>query len=113
MRKHQKLSLRVNELLISKIGIRNTIDSLKQRISLIEEAKDLFKHKIKELKRRIINLPSENPLDYTEYVEMRKGKNETDFGLFFEIAEGNKIIYNQVTINSLIKDMKKLKKQLF
>ena len=39
----------------------------------------------------------------------KKKENEIDLGLFPELAEENKIIYNQVPINILIKDMEKMK----
>ena len=38
---YRELSLRLNELMSSQTGIRNTIDALKQKNSHIEEAKDL------------------------------------------------------------------------
>ena len=78
-------------------------------ISHIEEAKDLVERKIKELKRRSKNLPSENPFDFTQFVQMQKEENDIDLGLFFELAEQNKIIYNQVPVNTLMDDMEKLK----
>ena len=40
------------------------------------------------------NVRSENPFDFTDYLEMQKGENEIDLGLFFKLAEENKIIYN-------------------
>ena len=53
----------------------------------IEEAKDQVKLENKELKRKIKNLPSENPIDFTEYLEMQKEGTEIDLGLFLELAE--------------------------
>ena len=41
-------------------------------------------------------------------LKCKKKKNEIDFGLFLELAEENKIIYNQVPVNTLIEDMEKL-----
>ena len=49
----------------------------------------------------------ENPFDFTDYVEKQKEENEIDLGLFLELAEENKIIYNQTPINILIEDMEK------
>ena len=43
---------------------------------------------------------------------MRKQKNEIDLALFFKKAE-SKIIYNQVPVNTLMKNMEKLKNGLF
>ena len=43
---------------------------------------------------------------------MQKEENEIDLGLIFEIAE-NKIIHNQVPVNTLIEDMEKLKNGFF
>ena len=59
------------------------------------------------------NLPVENPFDLTEYVEKQKEENEIDLGLFLELAEENKFIYNQVPVNTLIEDMEKLKNGFF
>ena len=99
----------VDELENLKSCIRKIIEPLTQIISQIEEAKDLFKLKIEELKRRIKNLPSENPFDSTENLEMQKEENEIDLALVFELAEKIKIIYNQVPVNTLKQDMEKLK----
>ena len=51
----------------------------------------------------------ENPFDFTDYVEKQKDENEIDLGFFLELAEENKIIYNQTPISTLIEDMEKLK----
>ena len=40
---YREISLRLNELLNSKIGIGNTIDALEQTISHVEEVKDQIK----------------------------------------------------------------------
>ena len=79
----------------------------------MEKLKDEIKLKIKQVKNKIKNLPKENPFDFTEYVNKQKEENEIDFGLFLELAEENKIIYNQVPINILIEDMEKLKNGFF
>ena len=50
-------------------------------------------------------LRKENPFDFTDYVEKQKEENEIDLGLFLELAEENKIIYNQTPVNTLIEDM--------
>ena len=55
----------------------------------------------------------ENPFDFTDYVEKQKEENEIDLGLFLELAEENKIIYNQTPISTLIEDMEKLKNGFF
>ena len=107
------LSLRVNKLNFSKTDLKNKIEALKQIISHIEEKKDKVKLKIKELKKKIKNLPVENPFDFTGYVEKQKEENEIDLGLFLELAEENKIIYNQAPINTLIEDTEKLKNGFF
>ena len=64
--------------------------------------KEQVKLKIKELKKKIKNTPKENPFEFTEYVEKQKQDNEIDLGLFLELAEENKIIYNQTPVNTLI-----------
>ena len=108
--KYRELYLRLSELKNSKTNIRNKIDALKQIISHNDEVKDEVKLKIKQLKRKIKIFPKENPFDFTEYVERKQDENEIDLGLFLELAERNKIVYNQVPVNALIKDMEKLRK---
>ena len=105
--------MRVNKLNISKTDLKNKIQALKQIISHIEQAKEEVKLKIRQLKKKIKNLPVENPFDFTEYLEKQKEENEIDLGLFLELAEENKIIYNQVPVNNLIEDMEKLKNGFF
>ena len=112
-RTYTDLSLRVNKLNISKTDLKNKIEALKQIISHIEQAKEEVKLKIKQLKKKIKNLPIENPFDFTDYVIEQEEENEIDLGLFLELAEENKIIYNQVPINTLIEDMEKLKNGFF
>ena len=102
--------MRINKLNISKTDLKNKIEALKQIISHIEEGKNRVKSKIKQLKKKIKILPFENPFDFTEYVENQKEEDEIDLGLFLELAEENKIIYNQVPVNTLIEDTGKLKK---
>ena len=58
-------------------------------------------------------LRKENPFDFTDYVEKQKEENEIDLGLFLELAEENKIIYNQTPVNTLIENMEKLKNGFF
>ena len=61
------------------------------------------------MKKQIKNIPEDNPFDFTDIVEKQKEENEIDVGLILELAEENKIIYNQVPINILVEDMEKLK----
>ena len=112
-RSYTDLFLRIDKLNISKTDLKNKIEALKQIISHIEAGKNRVKSKIKQLKKKIKILPVENPFDFTEYVENQKEEKEIDFGLFLELAEENKIIYNQVPINILIEDMEKLKNGFF
>ena len=109
----QDLYLKINKLNFSKIDIENEIEALDQIILHMEKLKDEVKLKIKQLKNKIKNLPKENPFDFTEYINKQKEENEIDLGLFLELAEENKIIYNQVPINILIEDMEKLKNGFF
>ena len=109
----QDLYLKINKLKFSKIDIKNEIEALDQIILHMEKLKDEIKLKIKQLKNKIKNLPKENPFDLTDIVEKQKEENEIDLGLFLELAEENKIIYNQVPINTLIKDTEKLKNGFF
>ena len=46
--------------------------------------------------------PTQNPFDFTDYLEKQKEENAIDLGLFLEIVEENKIIYNQTPVNTLI-----------
>ena len=108
------LSSRLNGIKNSKIHLKNEIDALNQIISHIEDGKNQVKSKIKQLKKKIKALPVENPFDFTEYIlKKQKEENEIDLGLFFEIAEENKIIHAQVPINILIEDMQKLTNGFF
>ena len=70
----QDLSLKINKLKFSKIDIKNEIEALEQIISHIDDAKDGVKLKIKELKKKIKNIPQENPFDFTEYIKSKKKK---------------------------------------
>ena len=87
----QDLSLKINKLKFSKIDIKNEIEALEQIISHIEDIKNKVKLKIKELKKKIKNIPKENPFDFTEYIKKQKEENEIDLGLFLELAEENKL----------------------
>ena len=109
----QDLYLKINILKLSKIDIKNEIEALNQIISNMEKLKDEVKPKIKQLKNKIKNLPKENPFDFTEYINKQKEENEIDLGLFLELAEENKIVYNLLPINILIKDMEKLRNGFF
>ena len=109
----QDLYLKINKLKFSKIDIKNEIEVLDQIILHMEKLKDEIKLKIKQLKNKIKNVPKENPFDLTDIVEKQKEENEIDVGLFLELAEENKIIYNQVPINILIEDMEQLNNGFF
>ena len=64
----------------------------------------------KQLRKEI---PKENPFGFTDYVEKQKEENEIDLGLFLELAEENKFIYNQTPVSTPIEDMEKLKNGFF
>ena len=64
---------------------------------------------IKQSKNKTKEFPKENPFHFTECVKNQKEEIEVDLGLFLEIAEENKILYNQVPVNTLIEDMEKFK----
>ena len=112
-RNYIDLSLRLIEIKNSKIDLKNKIDVLNQIISHIEDVKEEVKLKIKQLKNKIKNLPKENPFDFTDIFEKQKEENDIDLGLFLELAEENKIIYNQVPTNILVEDMEKFKNGFF
>ena len=99
---HRELSLRLNELKNLKTENKNKTHALKQIISHIEEVEEQVKLKVKELKKKIENIPKENPFDFTEYVEKQKAENDIDIGFFLELAEENRMIYNQTPKNVLI-----------
>ena len=105
--------MRLIEIKNSKIDLKNKIDALNQIISHVEDVKEEVKFKIKQLKNKIKNLPIENPFDFTDNVEKQKEQNKIDLGLFLELAEENKIIYNQVPIIILIEDMQRLTNGFF
>ena len=109
-RNYIDLSWRLIEIKNSKLDLKNEIDALNQIISHVEDVKEEVKLKIKQLKNKIKNLPIENPFDFTDIVEE---ENEIDLGLFLELAEENKFIYNQAPINTLVEDMEKLKNGFF
>ena len=67
----------------------------------------------KQLRKEIKKEIKENPFDFTDYVVKQKEENEIDFGLFLELAEDNKIIYNQTPVTTLTEDMEKLKNEFF
>ena len=102
--------MRLIELKNSKADLRNKIDALNQIISHIEDVKEQVKIKIKQLKNKIKNLPKESPFDFTDNV---KEVDEIDLGLFLELAEENKIIYNQVPVTTLKENMEKLPNGFF
>ena len=96
---------RVIQLKSLKTEIGNNIDVLRQTIWHIGEAKALVILKNKDLKYKNQNFPSQHTFAFTDFVELQKEENEIDLGLFFELAEENKIIYNQVPEDTLMEDM--------
>ena len=66
-----------------------------------------------EKTKKINKIFSENPFDFTEYVQRQKEEDEIDLGSFLEIAAEYKIVYNQTPVNTLIEDMEKLKNCFF
>ena len=63
----------------------------------------------KQLRKEIKEIPFEN----TKNAEKQKEDNEINLSLFLDLAEENKIIYNQAPANTLIEAMKKMKNALF
>ena len=112
-RKLRELSLKLIELYNSKTELKIEIEAPKQIISHIEKVKNQVKIRIKQLKKKIKNIPNEEPFDFTDYVEKQKEDNEIDLDLFLVLAEENKIIYNQVPVNTLKEDMEKLTNGFF
>ena len=49
----------------------------------------------------------------TDIVKKQREDDEIDFGLFLELAEENKVIYNQTPVNTLTEDMEKMKNSFF
>ena len=54
----------------------------------------------------------ENPF-FIEYNENQKKDNKRELGPFLEVPEEEKILNNQTPVNTLIKDMEKLKNGFF
>ena len=75
----------------------------------MDEVEDELKLKITQLKKKIKNIPKANLFAYTEYFERQQAENEIDLGFFLELAEEDKIVYNQVPVNAPIEDMEKLR----
>ena len=105
--------MRLIEIKNSKLDLRNKVNALNQIISHVEDVKEGVKLKIKQLKNKIKNIPKENPFDFTDIVNKQKEENEIDLGLFLELAEENKILYNQVPVTTLIEDMEKIENGFF
>ena len=93
-----------------KIELQDKVEALKKIILHIEEVKDQVKQKIEQLKKKIKNIPKKNPFDLTDNVKNQNEGDEIDLGLFLDLAEENKIIYNQTPVNTLIEGMKKPRK---
>ena len=74
----------------------------------MEDVIEQVKLKIKQLKNKFIDLPKAKAFYFTEYVERQKGDVEIDLGLFLNLAEENKILYNEVPVTTLIEDMENL-----
>ena len=68
---------------------------------------------IKELKKQFKNILKEKTFNFTDHVEKQKEHNDKDLGLFLDISEENKIIYNQTPVNILVEDMENLKNDFF
>ena len=92
--------MRLNDLKDLKKITVNNVERLKQTLLEMEELKKTTKLKMKQLKKFIQNLPKENPFDFTEYLEMQEEENEIYFGLFFELAEENRIIQSSTSKHS-------------
>ena len=107
-RRYRDLSLRIFELDNSKTELKYKKDASKQIISHVEEAKELVKLKIKELKRKNKKCGSKIPFEYTQYHEKQKEDNEKDLGFFLESTEESKIIYNPTPVNLLMEEMEEL-----
>ena len=78
-RDHRKFSLRFDEVKNLETKIRNNKDMLMQIFLHMEEAEELVKLEIKELKKKFKIIRSENPFDFTDYLETQKEESCTDF----------------------------------
>ena len=106
--KHQKypeFSLSFNEIKKIETDLENKIEAINQIISHIEEVKNEVELKIKQLKKKTKKLPIENPFDFKEDAENQNEASEVDLDLFLELAEEDKILYNQVPVSTPIEDM--------
>ena len=58
-------------------------------------------------------LSARKPVWFYRICWKAKKENEIDLGLFFELAEEIKIMYNRIPVNTLIEDMEKLRNGSF
>ena len=105
--------MRLNELKGLKTRSLKNVENVKQTVLEMDEINRTQKRNTKKFKKTVRILPKENTFDFTESLEMQKEENEIKFALFFDLAEENKIIYNQVPINTLLDDVKKVKNGFF
>ena len=88
-------SLRLNDIKDRKNKSKNKVEILKHTMLEIEELNNIKQPKIKELRKTIKNLPTENRFDFTKFVGRQREEYEIDLGLFSETALEGKIVYNQ------------------
>ena len=67
-KQHREPSSRLNILKKSKTDLKINKEALYQKTSNIEEVNHEIELKIKQLKKKIKNLPIENPFDFTDYL---------------------------------------------
>ena len=59
------------------------------------------------------NSPSEKPFDFTDLIERQKEEFDTDLDLCFQVAEQDKLIYNQTPRKTIIEDIEKIRDEFF
>ena len=72
--------------------------------------KDQVKFKIKQKNRKLKTFLSKTRLISQKMLKNKKKENEKDLGLFFELSEEKEIIFKQTPVNTLIRDVEKLRK---
>ena len=59
------------------------------------------------------NLPRKSLFVFTKFAESQNEEEEMDLGLFFQLAEEDKIFYNQTPVDSLMEGQEKTKNGSF
>ena len=89
------------------------MERLKQTTLEIEKLNETKKLKIKEITKKNINIPQDNPFGFLEYLERQRQENGVDLGLFLELAQKGKIVHNHAPVNTPLEDIEYLRNGFF